>query len=214
LAGIEIMLINKNKSPVLLKLITQVLCILALAFSANSYALESSVQLHKVDQDKSFGYSLSVGGDFFNQKAFNWQVNYNRFENVMISDLDKISPEWADAKLDFTIQTVDLTLGYRYYPQSYDKFISSLIVDFQLGASVNLSENKLIFPPEIIEVDDLYFSNQGDVNPVISISLQKVFTKNSAMHVGFKHYPSYSDFGSISSFYIGFKYRFGRQVGY
>jgi hypothetical protein len=191
---------------------TKILCLFIVILTNKTHALESSVQLHKVDQDKSFGYSVSIGDEFFNQKAFNWQVSYNRFENVAIADLDKISDVWDDAGFDFTMQAIDLSLGYRYYPQSYDKFINSMMVEFQLGASVNLSEHKLI--PQDPNADVRYFANQGDINPVLSISLQKSFTKNSAMHIGVKHYPSYSDFGSISTLFIGYNYRFGRQVGY
>jgi hypothetical protein len=193
--------------------IAQILCLFIIILTGRSYALESSAQLHKVDQDKSFGYSLSVGDEFFNQKVFNWQVSYNRLENVAISDLDDTSEVWDEAGFDFTLQTLELSLGYRYYPRSYDKFISTLMVEFQLGAAVNLSDHKFIFT-ESVEANDRYFAEQGDINPVMSISLQKSFTKNSAMHIGFKYYPSYSDFGSISTLYIGFNYRFGRQVGY
>ncbi|KGJ89855.1 hypothetical protein [Colwellia psychrerythraea] len=196
-----------------LQYIAQMLALVMIMVFGNAHALESSVQLHKVDQDKSFGYSLSIGDEFFNQKAFNWQVSYNRLENVAISDLDETSDAWDKAGFDFAIQTIDLSLGYRYYPKSYDKFISSLMVEFQLGAAVNISEHKLVFRPDF-DRDDIYFAEQGDINPVISISLQKSFTKNSAMHIGVKHYPSYSDFGSISTLFIGFNYRFGRQVGY
>lgn len=198
-----------KKNPLIIK----VLCFFIVMLASKSYAIESSVQLHKVDQDKSYGYSLSVGDEFFNQKAFNWQVSYNRLENVAISDLNKISSVWNQAGFDFTIQTIDLSLGYRYYPRSYDKFISSLMVEFQLGAAINLGEHKLV-PPAALKLDDTYFANQGDINPVMSISLQKSFTKNSAVHIGFKHYPSYSNFGSISTLFIGFNYRFGRQIGY
>jgi len=192
--------------------IAKLLCLFIAILTSKSHALESSIQLHKVDQDKSFGYSLSIGDEFFNQKAFNWQVSYNRFENVTIADLDEISDVWDDAGFEFTMQSIDLSLGYRYYPQSYDKFINTLMLEFQLGASVNLSEHQLI--PQDPNADVRYFANQGDINPVISISLQKSFTKNSAMHIGVKHYPSYSDFGSISTLFIGFNYRFGRQTGY
>ena len=170
------------------QLIAQILCFFIVVSQGKAYALESSVQLNKVDQDKSFGYSLSIGDEFFKQKAFNWQVSYNQLENVAISDLDKISQKWADAGFDFSLQTVDLSLGYRYYPRSYDKFISSLMLEFQLGASVNLSDHKLI-PDPTLNVGDRYFANQGDINPVLSISLQKSFTKNSAMHIGIKTLP-------------------------
>lgn len=198
---------NKNQ------LLAQMCCLVISLFVGKAYALESSVQLHKVNQDKSFGYSLSIGDEFLNQKAFNWQINYNRFENVSIGGLDKISEEWDKADFNFTFHTVDLMLGYRYYPRSYDKFINSFMVEFQLGAAINLSDHKLVFRPEF-DRDDLYFANQGDINPVVSVSLQKSLTRNSAIHIGFKHYPNYSDFGNVSTVFIGFNYRFGRQIGY
>ena len=194
-------------------LIAHVLCLFIALLATKSQAVESSIQVHKVDQDKSYGYSLSMGDEFFNQKAFNWQVSYNRLENVEISDLDKKSAEWGKAGFDFAIQTIDLSLAYRYYPRSYDKFMQTLMVEFQLGAAINLSDHKLVFRPDF-DRNDIYFAEQGDINPVLSISLQKSFTKNYAMHIGVKHYPSFSDFGSISTLFIGFNYRFGRQIGY
>jgi len=207
LAGVKIVTVTK------LRHMAKVLCLFIVLLMSKSHALESSIQLHKVDQDKSFGYSLSIGDEFFNQKAFNWQVSYNRLDNLVIGDLDKISGVWDNADFDFTLQTIDLSLGYRYYPESYNKFINSLMVEFQLGAAINLGEHKFVFRPDF-DRDDIYFAEQGDINPVISMSLQKTFTKNSAIHIGFKHYPNYSDFGSISTLFIGFNYRFGRQIGY
>ena len=193
--------------------IFQVLCFYLVVISINAQAIESSIQLHKVDQDKSFGYSLSIGDEFFKQKTFNWQVSYNRLENVAIADLDETSDTWDKAGFDFSVQTVELSLGYRYYPRSYDKFISSLMFEVQAGAAVNLTEHKLIFRPDF-DRDDIYYAEQGDINPVLSITMQKSFTKNSAIHFGLKHYPSYSEFGSISTIFIGFNYRFGRQLAY
>ena len=193
--------------------IFQVLCFYLVVISINAQAIESSIQLHKVDQDKSFGYSLSIGDEFFKQKTFNWQVSYNRLENVAIADLDETSDTWDKAGFDFSVQTVELSLGYRYYPRSYDKFISSLMFEVQAGAAVNLTEHKLVFRPDF-DRDDIYYAEQGDINPVLSITMQKSFTKNSAIHFGLKHYPSYSEFGSISTIFIGFNYRFGRQLAY
>ena len=193
--------------------IFQVLCFCLVVISINAQAIESSIQLHKVDQDKSFGYSLSIGDEFFKQKTFNWQVSYNRLENVAIADLDETSDTWDKAGFDFSVQTVELSLGYRYYPRSYDKFISSLMFEVQAGAAVNLTEHKLVFRPDF-DRDDIYYAEQGDINPVLSITMQKSFTKNSAIHFGLKHYPSYSEFGSITTIFIGFNYRFGRQLAY
>ena len=34
------------------------------------------------------------------------------------------------------------------------------------------------------------------------------------MQLGVKHYPDYSEFGDVSSLYLGFSYQFGRQSGY
>ena len=206
LAGVKVVM-TKN-----LHHIAPMLCLFIAIFSNKGHALESSVQLHNVAQDKSYGYSISIGDEFFKQKAFNWQVSYNRLENVAVSDLDDISEEWHKAGIDFSIHTVDMMLGYRYYPRTYDKFLNSFMFEAQLGASVNLSEHKFIF--EDVMADDVVFAKQGDINPVLSLSVQKSFTKNSAMHIGFKHYPSFSDFGSISTVFIGFNYRFGRQIGY
>jgi len=191
----------------------QLVCVLCFSISTKSQALESSIKLHKVDQDKSVGFSLSIGDEFFNEKAFNWQVSYNRLTEVSINDLDDTSEAWAQADFDFTIQTIDFSLAYRYYPKSYNKIINTLMLEFQLGAAVNLSEHKFIFRPNF-DRDDIYFAEQGDVNPVLAISLQKNFTKKTAINIGIRHYPSYSDFGSISSIFIGFNYRFGRQLGY
>lgn len=191
----------------------QLVCVLCFSISTKSQALESSIKLHKVDQDKSVGFSLSIGDEFFNEKAFNWQVSYNRLTEVSINDLDDTSEAWAQADFDFTIQTIDFSLAYRYYPKSYNKIINTLMLEFQLGAAVNLSEHKFIFRPNF-DRDDIYFAEQGDINPVLAISLQKNFTKKTAINIGIRHYPSYSDFGSISSIFIGFNYRFGRQLGY
>lgn len=211
LAGVNIV------TAIKLPHIVQVLCLFIAILTSKSHALESSVQLHKVDQETSFGYSLSIGDDFFNQKAFNWQVSYNRLEHVSISDLDETSQKWDEADLEFALQTVDLSLGYRYYPSSYDSFVNSLMVEFQLGAAINLSDHNLVFeddPTLGFQGFELNLAKQGDINPVMSIAIHKSFTKNSAMHIGFKHYPSYSEFGSISTLYIGFNYRFGRTKGY
>ncbi len=206
LAGVKRM---ANKLGLMVRVIS-----LCLAFwTMNAQAIESSIQFHKVDQDESYGYSLSLADEFFKQKSFIWQVSYNRLENIAIADLDKTSSTWNEADFDFSIQTAELSLGYRYYPRSYDKFISSLMFEFQAGVAVNLTEHKFVFRPDF-DRDDIYFAEQGDINPVLSLSMQKRFTKNSAMHFGLKHYPSYSDFGSLSTVYIGFNYRFGRQIAY
>jgi hypothetical protein len=171
--------------------------------STGAQALESSLQLHKTDQEGSYGYTLAVGDSFSKQSPFNWQVSYNRVQDVSIN--------WNNSDIDFSLDTIDLALSYRYRPKSYDKFINSLFIEFQAGAGVALTENKFEWP-ELQQ--EKYFSEQGDVNPFVSVALYKEFTKNTSMQLGVKYYPSYSEFDAITSLFIGINYRFGRQVGY
>ena len=176
---------------------------LAFTLSFTSRAMETSAELHKVDQSGSYGFSLGVGDNFFNQQAFNWQVSYNRIEDVNIT--------WNDDDIDFSLDTIDVSLRYRYFPKSYNKFVNSLMVEFQIGAGIALTENKFTWP-ELQE--EKYFSEQGDINPFLEISLHKELSKTTSIHVGFKHYPSYSEFDDISSVFIGFSYNFGSRTGY
>lgn len=168
-----------------------------------TYALEPTIQLHKVDQSGAYGVSLGLTDNFFNQQAFNWSVSYNRMQDINVS--------WNDNDIAFSLDTVDFMLSYRHYPRSYNKFIKSLIFEFQAGAGVALTENKFTWPDLEFEK---YYSEQGDVNPVVALLLHKKFSKQAAMHIGFKHYPSYSEFDDISSLFVGFSYSFGKQKGY
>ena len=169
----------------------------------NSYALEPSIQLHKADQSGAYGVSLGISDNFFNQQAFNWSVSYNRLQDINVS--------WNDDDIAFSLDTVDFMLSYRHYPKSYNTFIKSLIFEFQAGVGVALTENKFTWPD--LEVEK-YYSEQGDVNGVFALLVHKKFSKQTAMHIGFKHYPSYSEFDDISSIFVGFSYKFGKQRGY
>lgn len=169
----------------------------------NSYAIETSIELHKADQSGAHGVSVGIGDNFFNQREFNWAVSYNRLEDVNIT--------WNDDDINFSLDTIDLMLSYRYYPKSYNSFVKSLIVEFQVGAGVALTENKFIWP----ELDEeKLFSEQGDVNGVLGFKIHKKLTKQMSMHIGVKRYLDYSEFSDISSVFLGFSYRFGQQLGY
>lgn len=169
----------------------------------NSYAIETSVQLHKADQSGAYGFSFGIGDNFFNQREFNWAVSYNRLEDVNIT--------WNNEDIDFSLDTLDLMLSYRYYPKSYNHFVKSLIVEFQVGAGVALTENKFLWPA--LE-EEKYFSEQGDISGVLGLIVHKKFTKQVSMHLGLKHYPDYSEFGDVSSVFVGLSYQFGQQLGY
>jgi len=169
--------------------------------SAN--ALEPSVQVHKGDQSGAYGVSFGLSDSFTKQKEFNWAVSYNRLEDVNVN--------WNNDDINFSLDTIDFTLSYRHYPKSYNTFLKSLIFEFQAGVGVALTENKFSWP----ELDEeKFFSEQGDVNGVLGFSVHKSFSKEVSMQLGVKHYIDYSEFGGVSSVFLGFTYRFGRQGGY
>lgn len=178
--------------------------VLFLSVQLKSYALESSVELHKGSDSGTYGFSLGVTDSFFKQKAFNWRVSYNRLNDVAV--------DWNAQDVDFSIDTVDLMLTYRYSPHSYNKFINKLTLEFQGGAAVTLTENKFVFP-DLANFKKV-FSEQGDVNAVLGFLVNYKTSTSTSVHVGMKYYPDYSEFGSVTSAFIGFNYHFGRQTGY
>lgn len=189
--------------PLLTKISVKLTAVVLFMVHINSYAIETSMQLHKADQSGAYGVSVGIGDNFFNQREFNWAVSYNRLEDINIT--------WNDDDINFALDTIDLMLSYRYYPKSYNHFVKSLTVEFQAGVGVALTENKFIWP-ELNEVK--VFSEQGDVNAVLGFTVHKKLTKEVSMHIGVKHYLDYSEFGDVSSIFLGFNYQFGRQLGY
>jgi hypothetical protein len=169
----------------------------------NSYAIEPIIQIHKADQSGAYGLSLGVSDNFFNQQEFNWSISYNRLQDINVN--------WNDEDIDFSLDTVDLMLSYRFYPKSYYKFVKTLSFEFQAGVGVAITENKFLWP-ELNE--EKIFSEQGDVNGVVAFLVHKKFTKEVSMHLGVKHYSDYSEFGDISSVFLGFSYHFGKKTGY
>jgi len=195
--------VSSIKRPKIANLFVTFISVFFVFMSLNSQAIETSFQLHKADQSGAYGVSLGLGDNFFKQKEFNWSVTYNRLEDINVT--------WNEDDIAFSLDTVDLMLSYRYYPKSYNKFLKSLIFEFQAGVGVALTENKFLWP-ELEE--EKFFSEQGDVNGVVAFVVHKKFTKEMSMNIGVKRYPGYSDFGDISSIYLGFSYQFGSQDGY
>ena len=189
--------------PLMIKISARIIVMVLFMAHINSYAIETSMQLHKVDQSGAYGFSFGIGDNFFNQQEFNWAVSYNRIEDINIT--------WNDDDINFTLDTVDLMLSYHYYPKSYNPFVKSLIVEFQAGVGVALTENKFVWPTLN---EEKYFSEQGDVNAVVGFLVHKKLNKKVSMHIGLKHYLDYSEFGDISSVFLGISYQFGKQLGY
>ncbi len=197
--------------PLITKISAKIIASLFFMMHMNTYALETALQVHKLDQSGAYGASVSVGDNFFKQREFNWSVSYNHFEDVKVNNLDDQSLVWDDSDNNFPLDTLDLMLSYRYYPKSYNAFIKSLTVEFQVGAGVTLTENKFTFPGNTTE---FVFSEQGDVNAVLGFIIHKKLSKQMSMQVGVKHYPDYSEFGGVSSLFLGVSYQFGQKIGY
>lgn len=191
------------KFPKIVNVLVKLVTAFFLMTHLNSYAIESTIQVHKADQSGAYGVTLGLGDNFFKQKEFNWAISYNRLEDISVT--------WNNDDIAFSLNTIDLMLSYRYYPKTYNKFLKSLIVEFQAGVGIALTENKFIWP-ELAE--EKFFSEQGDVNGILAFSVHKKFSKQMSMNIGIKHYPGYSDFGDISSVFLGFSYQFGSQDGY
>ncbi|MGL1958645.1 MAG: hypothetical protein OCD00_15165 [Colwellia sp.] len=190
-------------SSKLLPTVTKILCTLTLLLSFNGQAIEGSWQVHKGEQSESYGYSIGITDNFFQAKEYNWAISYNHLENIDVT--------WNTEAIDFSIDTVDLMLGYRYYPKSYNSFYKSLIFEFQAGVGIAVTENKFDWPDL---GEEKYFSEQGDVNAVASFLIHKKIGRKASMHIGVKHYFDYAEFGDVSSIFIGFNYQFGKPSGY
>jgi hypothetical protein len=171
--------------------------------SFNSFALDTTFSLHKGDESKTKGFSLSLADSFTKGSNFYWSLGYNA--------LDDVEVEWNNDTLYFGNDTVEALVSYRHQLKSYNAFFKKVSFEYQVGASVALTENK--FTWEELNEDKL-FSEKGDINAVIGVSAYYNFNKNTAVVIGLKHQPSFSEFDDISSAFIGINYKFGKVVGY
>ena len=76
-------------------------------------------------------------------------------------------------------------------------------MEYQIGASASLTDNKFTWA-EFNE--QKYFSETGDINGFVAISAHYKISSNVSAIMGVKHFPKMSEFGSISSVFLGVKY--------
>ena len=60
----------------------------------------------------------------------------------------------------------------------------------------------------------IYSSEKNDINAVIGVGALYKLDRNTSINFGVKYQPNFSEFGDISSVYIGLTYRFGRGFDY
>jgi len=177
---------------------------LCLTVNFNVYALEGSLQIHKGEQSDTSGYSLGVSDNLFDSNSFYWGASYNTMK--------KINVDWNDDVLDFSLDTLDVMLSYRYSPENSGKrrrrTNNQYTFEFQLGAGLALTDNKFNWP---LLGEEKIFSEKNDVNPFAALLIHRSITRNSSVHIGVKHYPDYSNFGDLSSVFLGFNYHFGQN---
>jgi hypothetical protein len=180
---------------------------LCLTINFNAFALEGSLQMHKGDQSGTSGYSIGFNENIFSSDSFYWGVNYNT--------LDKVNVDWNNETLNFELDTLDVMVSYRYStePSGQSRRRSNTIYtfEFQVGAGIALTENKFNWPSL---GEEKIFSEKNDANAFGALLIHRSLSRNSSVHIGVKHYPEYSEFGDLSSVFLGFKYHFGQQSRY
>jgi len=192
------------RSVNMLKKIAVILSILASAsFSVNLYALELGAAIHKGDESKTTGYNLSISDDFSRKYNLHWILAYNNLDDIKVS--------WNEQDLFFSVDTVEALVSYQQKLRTYNSFLKDITFEYQAGLSVALTENKFTWDAL---GEERFFSEKGDVNAVVAFSTLYNINKNSLVELGVKYQPSFSEFGSVSSIYLGFTYKFGSQVSY
>ena len=174
-------------------------------FTFSAHALEVSGDFHKGSESKTQGYSFALADTFAKGGNIYWTVAY--------SGLDKVKVEWNNDELFFKIDTVDLLVSYRHKVQSYNSFFKNLTLEYQVGASVALTENKFTWPETLgLEKEIKYFSEDNDINAIVGVGAYYKLNRNTSVKFGVKYQPSFSEFGAITSAYVGISYRFGRGL--
>lgn len=170
---------------------------------ASAMALDAGISLHKGDESKTKGMSVSLADNFAKGSNWYWSFAYNTLDDVQV--------KWNNDELYFKTDTIDAAISYRQQLKSYNEFFKKVTIEYQVGASVSLTENKF-FWDELNE--EKYFSEKNDINALVAVSAHYNFNKKTALTLGVKYQPNFSEFGDISSVFVGINYKFGNVVGY
>lgn len=177
------------------------MCISFVFSIQQAQAVELGAQLLKGSDSGSTGYGFTVSDKFSHRGAFSWTLGYSKLNDAAV--------DWNNSELFFPIETADVYLSYRFTPHSFNPEATGLSYDIFAGTSVVLTENKSDFNSLGYEK---YFSESGDINFLVGGVVRYSFDRNTSIQIGVKHYPSFSEFDSISVAYLGFNYRFGRNL--
>lgn len=209
-------IINSNKNNLLAKKLTNIALAGLLTLScSNAAAMDATFSLHKGDESKTAGFNLALSDSFSKGSNFYWTVAYNSLTDVK-ADVDQDIILQSEDDLFFNNNTIEALVSYRQKVRSYNEFFKKLTIEYQIGASISLTDNKYVWQdPELEGVTyEEYVSESADINPVLSIASYYHFNKNTAVVLGVKYQPSFSNLGDVGSIFLGFNYTFGKVVGY
>jgi hemolysin activation/secretion protein len=136
-----------------------------------------------------------MANNFSRKSPFYWRLGISRFDEMYV--------EWNNSNLKFPINNAEVSLSYRHQFTSRSPAMRRFSMEYQLGVAASLTENKFIWA-ELGE--EKYFSETGDVSGYLAISAHYQMTTNISAIMGVKHFPKMSEFGSISSVFLGLKF--------
>lgn len=178
------------------------LFICSFLFSSLAFAVDVGAQLHKTSD--GVGYSIVASDSFVKAGNARW--------GVALTTLNDVEANWNNLTTSFNTTTLDVFTAYRFKPRTYKAFWKPFSWELQAGASISLTENKFTF--DSFPDQQIVFSEQGDINFMAAAVAQYKVSKKTDVQLGYKIYPSFSEFGSQSSIFLGFTYRFGARYDY
>lgn len=174
-----------------------------LTFSLPTHALEMGVSAHQGSEYETQGYSIFVADNFSRKSPFYWSLGFSRYDEVYV--------EWNNSTLKFPIHSAEASLSYRHQFNSRNPTMRRFVMEYQIGAAASLTDNKFTWADL---GEEKYFSETGDINGFLAISGHYKLTQNLSAFAGVKHFPKMSEFGNLSSVFLGITINFSSSPTY
>jgi hypothetical protein len=163
--------------------------------SLPTQALEIRGSGHQDTEHETKGYSIFIADNFSRRSPFYWSFGFSRYNEVVV--------EWNNSNLKFPINSAEASLSYRHQFAARNPAMRRFSMEYQLGVAASLTDNKFTWA-ELNEEKN--FSETGDINGFLAISAHYQVSSNVSAIMGVKHFPKMSEFGSMSSVFLGFKF--------
>jgi hypothetical protein len=168
-----------------------------IACSLPALALEIGGSAHQGTEYEADGFSIFISNNFSRKSPFYWRLGVSRYDEVFV--------EWNNSNLKFPINSAEASLSYRHQFTARNPTMKRFSMEYRLGIAASLTDNKFTWA-ELNE--EKYFSEIGDVNGFLAISAHYKVSSNVSAIMGVKHFPQMSEFGSMSSVFLGVKFNF------